>query len=285
MKRAVQEYSLGQDKISLDSVILTHGERNMQKPQSDRRARRKAGGEDTRLAVIPSLSHADAQDSTCGCHMSRWVARFEAEGDNSGSGHVTAVTVRLSAWSLEHHGASLLLKHSLLACRTLGIFQLLRLRFSPLDLLQGSSPCLPVRIPALPGHRLQGSPLPPAPGDGRLPLPPGLVPGAGARDGDRGWYPGLGPGPGPSSALCRLPEHRARCYAGSAPGQRRWRGRGRPPCLPMVTAATAIAPNGNAKGPKKAPGVKIRPCGALRAFIALQCGFLHPNLSFLLCFG
>lgn len=41
---------------------------------------------------------------------------------------------------------------------------------------------------------------------------------------------GLGPGlgPGPSSALCRLPERRPQCCAGTAPQQRHWRGAGSP---------------------------------------------------------
>lgn len=56
-------------------ILLLHFylgmQRSMQKLQFAQRARMNAGEEDNRLAVIPSSSHTDVQDSTCGCHMSR----------------------------------------------------------------------------------------------------------------------------------------------------------------------------------------------------------------------
>lgn len=147
----------------------------MQKPQFERSAKTKAGEEDTSLAVIPSCSHTSVQDSTCGCHMSRWncdsacvkgriiikqckdvhhartslqfrwVVRFGTEGGNSGRDLVTAVIVTFSVRSLEHHGASLVLTQSPVVCqalrsfrRALGIFWLLRLS----DFLSGCTPRL-----------------------------------------------------------------------------------------------------------------------------------------------
>ncbi|EOB04637.1 hypothetical protein Anapl_02789 [Anas platyrhynchos] len=63
-------FSFDRTNFALDEGMQS----SMQKLQFAQRARMNAGEEDNRLAVIPSSSHTDVQDSTCGCHMSSGVS-------------------------------------------------------------------------------------------------------------------------------------------------------------------------------------------------------------------
>lgn len=65
---------------SVTAFLFRYAEQHAE-PQFVWRARTKAREKVTRLAAIPSCSHADVQDSTCGCHMSRWNCdRTRVEG-------------------------------------------------------------------------------------------------------------------------------------------------------------------------------------------------------------
>lgn len=232
----------------------------MQKLQFEWRARTKAGEEDTSLAVIPSCSHTGAQDSTCGCHMSRWncdpvcakgriiikwckdvhhartslhfrwVVRFETEGGNSGCDQVTAVIVRFSAWSLEHHGASLVLTQSPVACQALrslrrafDVSRLLRLS----DFLSGCTPTSsPARLYTV--HPSLGT-VCKTPRCRQL---PGAVTGAPRRGQPcgAGAAPGSREAAGAGSALCRPTDRRPGAASparrGHRPGAAAMQGRG-----------------------------------------------------------
>lgn len=68
------------------------------------------------------------------CYISDGLRGFKTEGDNLGSGQVTAGITRFAARSLEQQGASLVLMHAPVGCQTLcslrrafDIFQLLKL--------------------------------------------------------------------------------------------------------------------------------------------------------------
>ena len=133
-------------------------------------------------------------------------------------------------------------------------------------MLQHSSPCTPLHTAALPSHHPQDSPPLPAPRDrDRSPAV------------GRAWWAGAGAGNGDGNGLCALltaltqPRGSGDGGAQGAPTRRRF--------ILVFIVATAIAPNGNAKGCDKAQGVKICPHRALWAIKSFHWDSVWPSAS------